>query len=146
MSIGTLGNDEEIEREARRLVALLQLGVEEALFQGRDLGLYVEESSYSFYAYSPDSQLWDPLSSDTTFRQRDLPEGLYVSLFVEEQPVSLEPEDDPQDIVPQVAIFSSGELLPFELVIEREFADLRYVITGEADGSIELISEGEDAY
>lgn len=146
MSIGTLGKDEEIDREARRLVALLQLGNEEALFQGRDLGLYVEEGSYGFYVYSPDSQLWNPLSSDTTFRQRSLPEGLYVSLTVEDQPVSLDPEDDPEDIVPQIALFSSGELIPFELVIEREFADTRYIITGEADGTIEIISEGEDAY
>jgi general secretion pathway protein H len=144
LSIGTLGSDERIDREARRLAALLQLAAEEALFQGRDLGLYVEEDRYQFLAYSRDSRLWTTTTGDRSFRERAMPEGLVLSLVVEDQDIELRTIDDVEEIQPQVAIFSSGEMTPFELYIEREFSDVRYAIFGEADGTIELIA-GDDS-
>lgn len=143
ISIGALGSDEEIDRESRRLTALLQLATEEALFQGRDLGLYVEEDRYQFLVYSRDSRLWSATTGDRSFRERAMPEGLFLSLVVEDQDIKLETVDDVDEIQPQVAVFSSGEMTPFELYIEREFSDVRYVIIGKADGAIELIA-GDD--
>lgn len=143
LSVGTLGRDEEIEREARRLTALLQLATEESVFQGRDLGLYVEEDRYRFYTWSRDALLWESLQSDSIFRERTLPEGLILSLRVEDQDVELKAAATEKEIVPQVAIFSSGELTPFELGIERQFSDVRFTIRGQADGVIEM-SNGDD--
>lgn len=143
ISIGALGTDEQIDRESRRLTALLQLANEEALFQGRDLGLYVEEERYQFLVYSRDSQLWSTTAGDRSFRERVMPEGILLSLVVEDQDIELETVDDVDEIRPQVAVFSSGEMTPFELYIEREFSDVRYVIIGNADGTIELIA-GDD--
>ncbi len=143
LSIGTLGRDEEIEREARRLTALLQLATEESIFQGRDLGLYVEEDRYRFYSWSRDSLVWEGLQRDSSFRERTLPEGLLLSLRVEEQDVDLTTAATETEIVPQVAIFSSGEMTPFALTIERQFSDVRFTIRGEADGIVR-IAEGDD--
>jgi general secretion pathway protein H len=145
LSVGTLGSDEQIDREARRLVALLQLAAEESLFSGRDLGLYLEEDRYRFYAYSRDSALWEPVGSDASFRERRLPEGLILSLRVENQEVDLIPAQSETEIQPQVAIFGSGEMTPFELIIEREYSDIRFLIRGEADGTLELIDESRNA-
>jgi general secretion pathway protein H len=143
LSVGTLGRDEEIEREARRLTALLQLATEEALFQGRDLGLYVEEDRYRFYSWSRDSLTWESLQNDSSFRERTMPEGLVLTLRVEEQDVDLTVAATESEIVPQVAIFSSGEITPFELAIERQFSDVRFTIRGQADGVIRM-SDGDD--
>jgi general secretion pathway protein H len=145
LSVGTLGSDEQIDREARRLVALLQLAAEESLFSGRDLGLYLEEDRYRFYAYSRDSALWEPVGSDASFRERRLPEGLVLSLRVEDQDVDLITAQSETEIQPQVAIFGSGEVTPFELVIEREYSDIRFLIRGQADGTLELIDESRNA-
>ncbi len=145
LSVGTLGADDEIDREARRLTALLQLAAEESLFQGRDLGIYIEEDRYRFFSYSRDSLQWQSLGGDPSFRERNLPEGLVLSLRVEGQDVELTPAENESDIEPQVAIFSSGEMTPFELWIEREYTDVRYMIRGRADGMLELVSENPDA-
>jgi general secretion pathway protein H len=145
LSIGALGTDEQIDRESRRLAALLQLATEEALFQGRDFGLYVEEDRYQFLAYSRDSQLWSASVGDRSFRERVMPEDLVLSLAVEEQDIVLETVDDVDEIRPQVAIFSSGEMTPFELHMERRFSDIRYVVVGHADGTVELIVGDADA-
>lgn len=141
LSVGTLGSDEQIDKEARRLVALLQLAAEESLFSGRDLGLYLEEDRYRFYAYSRDSLLWETLGGDASFRERSLPEGLVLSLRVEDQDVDLTPAQSESEIQPQVAIFGSGEFTPFELLIEREYSDSRFLIRGASDGTLELIDE-----
>lgn len=144
LSIGALGTDEQIDRESRRLMALLQLATEEALFQGRDFGLYVEEDRYQFLVYSRDSQLWSSSVGDRSFRERVMPEDLVLSLAVEEQDIALETVDDVDDIQPQVGIFSSGEMTPFELYLERRFSDVRYVVVGNADGTVELIVGADD--
>lgn len=138
LSVGTLGRDEQIEREAGRLTALLQLATEEAVFQGRDLGLYVEEDRYRFFVWSRDALTWETLSTDPTFRERTLPEGLLLSLRVEDQDVDLKVAATEGEIVPQVAIYSSGELTPFELAIERRFSEIRFIIQGQPDGIIKM--------
>lgn len=143
LSVGTLGRDEEIEREARRLTALLQLATEESVFQGRDLGLYVEEDRYRFFVWSRDALEWESLRTDSIFRERTLPEGLVLSLRVEDQDVDLRVAATEGEIVPQVAIYSSGELTPFELTIERRFSDIRFIVRGLPDGVIEMWN-GED--
>lgn len=145
LSVGTLGKDDQIEREARRLIALLQLAAEESLFHGRDVGLYVEEDRYRFYAYSRDALLWESLGGDPTFRERHLPEGLVLSLRVEEQDVDLTPAESENEITPQVIIFGSGEMMPFELLIERQYSDVRFLIQGRADGTLELSDGDQDA-
>lgn len=144
LSVGTLGEDDELEREARRLTALLSLAVEESLFQGRDLGLYVEEDRYRFYLWSRDALIWQALESDRSFRERVLPEGLVMSLRVEDQEVALTTAASEAEIVPQVAIYSSGEVTPFELTIERRFSDSRFIVRGRADGAIEVGSGDDD--
>ena len=74
-----------------------------------------------------------------------MPEDLVLSLAVEEQDIVLETVDDVDEIRPQVAIFSSGEMTPFELHMERRFSDIRYVVVGHADGTVELIVGDADA-
>ena len=144
LSVGTLGRDDESEREARRLTALLQLATEESVFQGRDIGLYVEEDRYRFYAWSRDSLQWQSMDSDSSFRERTLPEGLVMSLTVEDQVVELKAAATEGEIIPQVAIYSSGEITPFDLAIERLFSDVRFVVRGQADGVVQMLSEADD--
>jgi general secretion pathway protein H len=146
LSLGDFGGDDQMEREAQRLIALLQLASEEALLQGRDFGLYVEEDRYLFLGYGRDSLSWLPLDSDPSFRERLLPEGVYFALTVEDQEVVLEPFEDETELEPQVAILSSGELTEFELYMVREFSDEQIIIGGLPDGTLELQSIDPDAF
>ena len=51
LSLGSLGNDREIEEETDRLRSLLNLLHEESLMQSRDYGVMFTATGYRFYIY-----------------------------------------------------------------------------------------------
>ena len=145
LSVGNLGEDRELEQESVRLLRLLQLADEEAIMDGRDYGLYFEDSRYRFLRYVPESLEWQVLN-DEIFRDRALPEGLWMSLEVEDREVELGLPEEDQQIEPQVVILSSGEVTPFVVAIGREFSERRTLIEGRPDGRIELTEIDPDDF
>ena len=155
LSVGAVGRKDPLEDEARRLHALLLFAGEEALMQGRDLGLRLEPAGYRFLSYDPEAFLWEDLSGDDLYKPRELPEDVYMELFLEEKEVVLdtartrappgterdEEEDDDRagEPEPQLLILSSGELTPFQLWVGQRFEEDRYLIEGQANGELSLI-------
>lgn len=137
LSVGNLGDDRELEEESARLLRLLRLADEEAIMDGRDYGLYFEDSRYRFLRYTQETLDWQPVGDDV-FRERQLPDGLWLSLVVEDREVELGVTDDSESVEPHVVILSSGEMTPFELSLGREFGERRTVIEGLPNGTIEL--------
>jgi general secretion pathway protein H len=144
-SIGTLGRDDRLQEEALRLTTLLRLASEEALLSGRDIGLYLEEDNYRFLLYSRETFQWLLLEGDDIFRPWNLPEEVYFSVAVEDREIVLEPLDDIEAIEPQVAVFSSGDITPFEIYLNRELSDQQYLVEGLPNGDIELQELDPDA-
>lgn len=144
-SIGTLGRDDRLQEEALRLTTLLRLASEEALLSGRDIGLYLEEDNYRFLLYSRETFQWLLLEGDDIFRPWNLPDEVYFSVAVEDREIVLEPLDDIETIEPQVAVFSSGDITPFEIYLNRELSDQQYLVEGLPNGDIELQELDPDA-
>jgi len=144
-SIGTLGRDDRLQEEALRLTTLLRLASEEALLTGRDIGLYLEEDNYRFLLYSRETVQWLVLEGDDIFRPWKLPEEVYFSVAVEDREIVLEPLDDIEAIEPQVAVYSSGDITPFEIYLNRELSDQQYLVEGLPNGDIELQELDPDA-
>jgi general secretion pathway protein H len=145
ISMGTLRSEDATETEARRLVALLELVAEEALIQGRDYGVEFFADGYRFLSWDPDTRLWSVVDDEALLRRRELPPELSVALAIDGREVVVEAEDlrrnRPQDeLVPQVAVFSSGELTPFELFLVTDFVADAWVLRGEVRGDLELIA------
>lgn len=119
----------QLEREAKRVQAVLQMAADEAQMQGVELALSLtdnpdqEASGYLFLQFDIDQQQWQPLTGK--------PFGLFE--FSEDISVELQLKSDGQSDVyqqqlslltkmtgessysPQVLLFSSGEMTPFEL-------------------------------
>lgn len=163
LSIGVLGRDHEIEDQARRLYAVLGEVREEAELQGKDLGLLVEHDGYTFMRYDYVKNQWLILSGDELTDRRALPAGLQLRLWLEGREVIIKSHAENQsllasassssssasssgplnnpasgDVVPQVALLSSGEMSPFELRIEREGNDFAWKLTGKADNTLDI--------
>jgi general secretion pathway protein H len=145
LSVGNLGDDRELEEESARLFRLLQLADEEAIMDGRDYGIFFEDNRYRFLRYVPESLEWQP-ASDELFRDRQLPEGLWFSLVVEDREVTLELPDDSEKIEPHVVILSSGEVTPFVISLAREFSRRETLIEGLPDGRLEMTEVDPDAF
>jgi general secretion pathway protein H len=145
LSMGILGGDREIEREAYRLRSLLTLLREEALMQSRDFGVLFTDSGYRFYAYDYQQLRWVVPVGENLFVQHDIEERLNLELRVEDRNLVLDAgfesdrdSDDDQDPEPQVVLLSSGEMTPFEVSFYRNLMEGRYTLTAELDGTIEV--------
>ncbi len=147
LSVGVTGGDRELEREVDRLSALIGLASEEAVFQGREIGLRFLPRGYEFSIFDPEENAWILLSGDELFSPRELPDELLVELEIDGRAVVLKvdderqrgSEDDPDDDYrPQIFIFSSGDVTPFELLLRRPFQSDGLSIEVADNGQIEL--------
>ncbi len=122
-SIGA-DKDRNLETEAERLAALIELARVEALTRNESWGLFVDRTRYGFKVYDELNGTWRATPKNT-FRMRNAPPGVTFSLQVEglsqlhDSPdrlvEGLEPSksDDKNTDLPQVLILASGEQTPF---------------------------------
>lgn len=151
LSMGVVGSDREVEREAFRLQSLMNLLREEALMQSRDFGVEFAENGYRFYVYDYQQLRWILPLGDNLLAARELVEPVNVDLRVEDRDLVLEMAreddgmDDEEDPEPQVMILSSGEMTPFEASFFRDLGGGRFTLTAEIDGTLEVTQDGYDA-
>ena len=144
LSLGVLGSDRELRREAERLSTLLDLGHEEALMQGRDFGVLFSARSYRFVMFDYQSGSWVIPADDDMLRERQLPEQLNLSLRLEDRDVALEADlvDVTDTAEPQVLVLSSGEMTPFEAGFGRDFENGEFRLSAEFNGKIAVSAVG----
>ena len=154
LSLGVLGDDRDLQKEGRRMIALVQVAQDEATMQGREFGLELMVDAYRFVEYDPLTNLWGDLIGDDTLRMRQLPEDVEFDLFLEGQRVLLELEpaefDDPdkadlrdisENYAPHILLFSSGDATPFELHILRTTKNETVVLESDAFGDIKFADD-----
>ena len=139
VSIKVLGGDHQMDQEGARLAAVLGQAREEAMLQGRDLGLRLDARGYDFLRYDTRTERWVAVSDDPLLRERSLPDGVGLELRLESRNVTLNPRAAPserQAVSPQVVVQASGDLVPFEILLRREGTDEVRRVAGAADGRI----------
>ena len=147
ISVRVLGGDHEMQQEAERLQAILTQVREDAMMQGRDIGLRVDTHSYDFLDYDARSELWRTVEGDPLLRARELPEGLVLALRLEDRAVRLTAraaatERDP--IQPQVVVQASGDLVPFDIVLTRDGTTESRRISGVVTGEVQLHNDEQE--
>ena len=161
LSFGILGDDRNLQREARRLGSLVELANDEATMQGRDYGLEIMQSGYRFVEHDPFTEQWHEIIGDETLRPRQLEEQMEFELFIEDRRVLLEEdaadtesdEDDNDDTkrnviddyIPHVLILSSGDITPFELRIVRQQDRTEITMTMSLLGEFEIQTNDQQA-
>lgn len=139
--------DDQLEREADRLDALFDYVREQAELQTRDYGFRINERGYSFVVYDVLANQWRPAEEDDALRERPFPEGIETEVVVEGRKVILETKKkDVEDFMPQVMIFSNGDISSFEVLLMREGTtdrESRSRIYSDESGNINLLQPGE---
>ena len=146
VSTRVLGGDHEMDQEAKRLVAILGQAREEAMLQGRDVGLRIDARGYDFLLYDLRNERWDLAVDDPLLRERTLPDGLEASLRLESRPVQLPARAAPTErnpALPQVMVLASGDLVPFEIRLERAGTKELRAIVGRVEGTFETLSNDD---
>lgn len=137
--------DEQLEREADRLDALFDYVREQAELQTRDYGFRISSRGYSFVVFDVLANQWRPAEEDDALRERLFPDGIETEVVVEGRRVVLETKKkDIEDYVPQVMIFSNGDISSFEVILERDQdAQARARIYSDESGDIKLLQPGQ---
>jgi general secretion pathway protein H len=150
LSFGVLGRDRQSEEESRRFWVVLQQAREEAELQGEDFGIFVAASSYEYLRFDSRRDEWQLMESDELFMPRELPEGMRFRLRVDSREIVMKPDlpnrgdkDENKKSPPQVMVLSSGEVMPFELEIEREGAPSLWRVTALADNDLRVEKRDE---
>ena len=146
VSTRVLGGDHEMDQEARRLVAVLTQARDDAMLEGRDVGLRIDARGYDFLRYDGRVEQWDLVSDDPLLRERTLPDGLEASLRLESRQVRLAMRTAPTErerAQPQVVVMASGDLVPFEVRLERAGTQEIRAIIGSADGKLEILANDD---
>lgn len=151
LSFGVLGADRESEDEARRFWAVLRQAREEAELQGIDLAVFVGSTDYEFLRFDTRRNEWRQITDDKFYAQRTLPEGLRFRVWMEGRELVLKSglpdrskKDENQKWPPQLTILSSGDVVPFELQIERESMPALWRMTSLADGDLRIEQRQKD--
>lgn len=145
LSFGVLGSDRQSEDESRRFWTVLQQAREEAELQVEDIGIYVSTDAYEYLRFNSRKNEWEPIEYDELFAQRALPEGLRFRMRLESREVILKPDlpargdkDENKKYPPHVMVLSSGEVMPFELEIEREGQPALWRVTALANNDLRV--------
>lgn len=145
LSFGVLGRDRQAEEETRRFWVVLQQAREEAELRVEDIAVFISADSYEWLRLEPRRNEWQLIENDELFATRELPEGLRFRLRLESREVVMKPslpdrgdDDENKKWPPQVMVLSSGEVMPFELEIEREGAPALWRVTALADNDLRV--------
>jgi len=164
LSVGVTGADQELEREVDRLRAVLELASQEAIMQGREIGMRFYRDGYEFAAYhedfveyhDPDDEddidqsQWTMLGQEDLLGPRKLADDVVLELELDGRTVILDSTEGDGDeymrdeldpdkrYEPQIRLYSSGDISPFIVQLRRSFQNNGIIIEVEADGTVEL--------
>jgi general secretion pathway protein H len=150
LSFGVLGRDRQSEEEARRFWVVLQQAREEAELQTEDIGIFMSATAYEYLRFDSRRNEWEAIGYDELFAPRELPEGLRFRMRLESREVVLKPDlpdrsdkDENEKHPPHVMVLSSGDVMPFELEIEREGAPSLWRVTALANNDLRVEKRDE---
>jgi general secretion pathway protein H len=145
LSVGVLGADRQVEDGTRRFWAVLQQAREEAELQGQEIGVYITANAYEFLRFDARRDAWTPIEYDEFYRARELPDGLRYRVWLDGreailklQPPDRSDEEESKKQPPQIMVLSSGEIMPFELRIERDGMEALWRVVGLPDNDLRV--------
>ena len=142
LSVGVLGQDRGLDAEGERFSDVAAAAMEQAQLEGRDFGIRFAETRYEILTYVTRRQRWESVIDDRLYAIHELPAGVLVRLELEGKLVQFV-EDKPGDVrVPQVILYSSGDVSPYRLSFAREGSELGWSVAGQADGTLTVTHPG----
>ncbi|MEE2025412.1 MULTISPECIES: type II secretion system minor pseudopilin GspH [Alkalimonas] len=129
--------DDQLEKEAYRFQQLFHYAAETALMRQQEWGVQITPSGYQFLVYLPEEDIWQPADTPASLGWHDLAPHQQLKLELEGLPWQedsllgslnwdsdrlehMQTDDEEAAVLPHIFILSSGEITPFELVLQDE--------------------------
>ncbi|WP_412486526.1 type II secretion system minor pseudopilin GspH [Shewanella chilikensis] len=155
MTMGDSGPKQQLTREAQRFMAATETVLDETVLSGQFIGVVVDKDKYHFVLFKENK--WQPLEQDRLLAEKQLPEGITLSVELEGLP--LVQEDEEQDSwfdepfieesdadkkkfpEPQIMLLPSGEMTAFELsfIASDSLSEtVEVLVSGDSLGRLKL--------
>lgn len=144
MVVGSNQQQRMLENEARKLVALITLTGDEAIYQNMAIGMRIDQQGYEFRGLDEATVSWMTLTEDF-LKKRQFPSWVEVEFSgIGEEIEIKQQEEDEATFYPQILFFPSGESTPFELAL-RHVAEqeINYRIRSDGINGVILQKPGE---
>lgn len=169
LTVGDGGKYRALEEEANRLKTLISMAREEVILHSQEWRIAFKEDGYQFERVNDVQDLlaaddedkdddktddedkgttevnWVPIENKI-FRLRELP-GYRLSVVIEDEEYAANPgeeEEVDEGIIGLAHIYYSGEMMAFELTIEQEDGDDKFILTASPYGELSLKSSRDD--
>lgn len=127
--------NKEMESLAHEITQILSLAEEQALLQPTVLGVSMTEQQMTFASLENSGNgkkpTWAPFN-DAVLGTHRIPKDIQISLQVDKASSNV----DHGKAMPQIIISSNGDVTPFAIYIGKKGKKPRYVIKGNADGTV----------
>ena len=109
------GQNQAMEGFAYRMAQRMELARDRALQRNREWGFYIDGSEYGFAEFNELNQTWEPYNR-RPFNSEAFAMNVQMSAQVEEYQGQAAADEDS---LPEVILFSSGEVTPFKLTLKH---------------------------
>lgn len=112
------GSDREqtLRGYSERLALRIEFARDKALQSNREWGVFIDEEGVRFAEFDEINALWS-MRGDKPFNADPYDRQVELSVSVEDLPGTLQAPEDPDEDIPNIVLFSSGETTPFEITI-----------------------------
>ena len=141
--LGFTGADQEqrLRGAAEQLSYQVELARQYALQRNREWGIYVARDGYRFAEFDAESAQWVERGG-RTFGATQVPEEMELRLKT--SGVGELPFADGEDL-PQIVVFSSGEITPFTVFVEPDWKTEPWQVTSDGISRATAGREGDEA-
>lgn len=129
LSIGR-GDRKTLEYVTNELTQSITLAQQQALLRPAILGIKIDSTHYSFWAYRSDKQppVWQLLKKDKNLKERAIPSMVELKIEVQTKNKSTDH--------PQIILSTNGDNTPFVIYVGKQGQKPRFLIRGEENGSV----------
>lgn len=133
--------EQRLRGAAHQLAGRVELARQHALQRNREWGIYVERTAYRFAEFNPETREW-VVRSGRPFADTSMPQAIELRLRTEG--VGELPFADGEDL-PQIVVFSSGEITPFTIYLEPDWDTDTWLVTSDGIANASAAREGDNA-
>ncbi len=150
----------ELDRTALQFMTATEMVLDEAVLSGHFIGIVIEKTSYKYVYY--DEGTWKVLDKDRVLSERQMKDGVEISLILDGLPLVQEDEeldawfDEPfiekteeekkKFPEPQILLFPSGETSAFEMTFfseDEQGNEIEAIVLGDSLGRLSLWRDDE---
>ncbi|MBL4814045.1 MAG: type II secretion system minor pseudopilin GspH [Shewanella sp.] len=161
MTMSGADGKKELERTALQFMTATEMVLDETVLSGHFIGIVIEKTSYKYVFY--DEGKWKSLDRDRILAERQMKDGVEISLVLDGLP--LVQEDEEQDSwfdepfidekteeekkkfpEPQILLFPSGEMSAFEMTFfseDEQGNEIEALVVGDSLGRLSLGRDDE---